>query len=273
MRYWLFPTCGAVWLALAGLPAVAAEIGPDVLANLPPARIVIVGEIHDNPVHHLHQARVVAAIHPSALVFEMLTPNQAKAAVGVDRQDPLALEVALGWAGSGWPAFEMYHPIFTAAPDAQIFGAALPRETVRRAMTDGAAEVFGPEAARFGLDQPLPLAEQSAREADQQTAHCNALPPDILPAMVAAQRLRDAAFSRTALEALRLTGGPVVVITGSGHADKGRGMPVALGMAAPDISVLSIGQLEQHPGSDAPFDLWIVTNPVDREDPCKGFGG
>ena len=31
-------------------------------------------------------------------------------------------------------------------------------------------------AALFGLDQPLPEAEQAAREADQQANHCNAMP-------------------------------------------------------------------------------------------------
>ncbi|WP_050527741.1 ChaN family lipoprotein [Pseudorhodobacter aquimaris] len=248
--------------------------GQDVtLADLPeavPAEIVIIGELHDNPAHHLIQAELVARWSPAALVFEMLTPEQA-AAVGPDRQDAAAIAKALAWEGSGWPDYTLYHPIFAASGAAAIYGAALDRADVRRAMVEGAAAVFGPESARFGLDIPLPVSEQSAREADQMAAHCDALPPEMLPGMVAAQRLRDAAFARTALQALVETGGPVVVITGSGHADKQRGIPAALSKAAPQTTVFSIGQTESDPGAEAPYDAWIIAAPTPREDPCAAF--
>ncbi len=63
-------------------------------------------------------------------------------------------------------------------------------------MREGAAAVFGAAAARFGLDAPLPEDEQAAREAEQAEAHCGALPAEMLPGMVEAQRLRDAALAR-----------------------------------------------------------------------------
>lgn len=261
----------ALVCAALAAPAVAAEIGPSDLDRLPGARIVILGEVHDNPLHHANQARAVAALRPAALVFEMLHPDQAARATPEARTSQEALEAALGWNASGWPDFAMYYPIFAAAPEAAILGAALPREDVRRAMTDGAAAVFGAGADRFGLDRPLAEADQAAREAAQQVAHCNALPADLLPGMVAAQRLRDAAFARTALQALDQTGGPVVVITGTGHARKDEGIPAALALAAPGVSVLSVGQVEGNPGPDAPYDLWLVTVPTPRNDPCGGF--
>ncbi len=37
-----------------------------------------------------------------------------------------------------------------------------------------------------------------------------------------------------------------------------RGIPALLDRARPDLSVLSVGQLEADPGPEAPFDLWIV---------------
>jgi uncharacterized iron-regulated protein len=261
----------AMLLFGASLPPFVFGQSVDFTA-LPEVQIVILGEIHDNKAHHDNQAAAIAAIAPKALVFEMLDPAQAQAAIGVARDDAAALATALGWEGSGWPDFAMYHPLFTAAPQAQIFGAALPRSEVRRAFAEGAAEVFGPEADRFGLAQALPAEEQDLREAEQQAAHCNALPEEMLPGMVAAQRLRDAAFARTALQALEETGGPVIVITGSGHADKQRGMPVALSAAAPDITVLSVGQVEGD--GDVPagrFDLWQRTEAAERGDPCAAF--
>lgn len=261
----------SAFVCLMALPLGAAEIAPDALVSLPQAEIVILGEVHDNPLHHQHQATAVSAIRPAALVFEMITPEQAARVRDAPRDDAEAMEAALGWNGSGWPDYAMYHPIFAAAPEARLYGAALPRADVRRAMTEGAAAVFGEGAALYGLDQPLPPDLQAEREAEQQAAHCNALPEAMLPGMVAAQSLRDAAFSRVALLALEETGGPVVVITGSGHADRDRGMPVFLARAAPAVSVLSVGQVEAPAEDVQPFDLWLVTERAEREDPCAAF--
>lgn len=265
----------SVGLSLLGLVfGVVASAQQVSVADLPavaPAQIVILGEIHDNPVHHQTQAELVARWSPSAVVFEMLTPLQAAATFGVDRSDAQAMAAALKWDGTGWPDYSLYHPVFAASGTARIYGAALDRALVRRAITDGAATVFGAEAVTFGLSAPLPSVEQSAREADQMSAHCHALPLAMLPGMVEAQRLRDAAFARTALTALQDTGGPVVIITGSGHADRLRGIPAALAVASPDVAVFSIGQMEGDAGDAPPFDRWIVTAPTPREDPCAGF--
>ncbi|MGB8812761.1 MAG: ChaN family lipoprotein, partial [Paracoccaceae bacterium] len=210
------------------------------------------------------------ALGPKALVFEMLTPEQA-AMMPVDRSDPVALAAALGWDSGGWPDFSLYYPIFTAAPGARVFGANIPREAVGRAMEIGSGAVFGPDAGLYGLNADLAPADQATREADQMQAHCNALPAEMLPGMVAGQRLRDAALARAVVQAMAATGGPVAVITGNGHARRDQGMVVPLTLAAPQLRVLSVGQLEDDPGADAPFDLWIVTQAAVREDPCLGF--
>ena len=102
-------------------------------------------------------------------------------------------------------------------------------------------------------------------------AHCDALPEDILPGMVEAQRLRDAALARAVLAAMAETGGPVAVITGNGHARRDWGLPRMLARAAPDLTLVSIGQFEAPPEDDPPFDLWLVTTPAPRDDPCAAF--
>ena len=263
-----------VCAAIAAGPAAADEIAAADLDDLPAADVVILGEIHDNPAHHANQARAVAALRPSAIVFEMLGPAQAARITPALRGDEAALARALDWADSGWPDFALYYPILAAAPGARIYGAALPAPEVRRAVGEGAAAVFGAaEAGRYGLDRPLPAAEQAAREAEQMQAHCHAMPAALMPGMVEAQRLRDAAFARTALQALEETGGPVAVIAGTGHARTDWGMPRALAAAAPEVRVLALGQVEGAPEAPPPYDLWIVTPPLPRdEDPCAAFG-
>ncbi|MEC8629538.1 MAG: ChaN family lipoprotein [Pseudomonadota bacterium] len=242
----------------------------DTATGIPPASIVIVGEVHDNPLHHQFQADVIAAQRPAAVVFEMLSPEQAAAITPDLLGDAAALGDALHWEASGWPAFDIYYPIFAALGEARVYGAAVPRDTVRAAIGAGAAAVFDGDAARFGLDKPLPEAEQAAREADQQVAHCNALPEQMLGDMVEAQRLRDATFAAVTAEALSDTGGPVIVITGNGHTRRDHGIPAALAHAG-ITDVIAIGQFEEPPEGDVPFDLWRVTDPVDRDDPCAAF--
>ncbi len=239
--------------------------------TLPKADVVLLGEIHDNPQHHANQAAAVGAIVPAALVFEMLTPDQAARATRDARGSAETLAQALDWDASGWPDFAMYYPIFAAAPDAKIFGAALPGDDVGRALVQGAAAIFGESAVDFGLTAPLEAADRQEREADLAAAHCGKMPARALGGMLEAQRLRDAALARAALTAHVVTGGPVVVITGSGHVRRDWGMPVPLAAAAPDLSVLSVGQLEGEPSAAPPYDLWFSSAPLARPDPCLAF--
>ena len=232
--------------------------------------MVFVGEVHDNPAHHEAQAAFARALEPRALVFEMIRPEDAHRVAEL-RGDPEALAEALDWANSGWPEFHWYYQIIAAAPEALVLGAQLPRHASRAAVTDGAAQVFGAAAADYGLIDALPEDQQKVREARQAEAHCDMLPEDLLPGMVEVQRLRDAMLARAALEGLAAPGdGPVLVITGNGHAQSDWGAPAALSLAAPEVTVYSYAQLETPPEA-APFDAWRVTDPVERPDPCDAF--
>lgn len=232
----------AFLLALSS-PALAQPLALDELDNLPQADLVWLGEVHDNPAHHANQARIIAEIDPAALVFEMLTEDQATRITPQTRQSEERLRDALDWDASGWPDFALYYPLFSAAPEAAIFGAELPRQQARAVMGAALAEVFSGDAARFGLDQPLPPEQQQAREALQAQA---------------------------AKAAHAATGGPVAVITGTGHARIDWGAPALLARAAPELRQISIGQFEKEI-DDPPHDFWLITAPHPRPDPCDAF--
>lgn len=251
---------------LLAVPAAAEVLPPEALA----ARVVILGEVHDNPAHHDIQAQALADLAPRAVVYEMLSQAQAARVTPELASDPAALARVLDWGASGWPEFRLYAPLFAATPAARVFGAAVPRDKARRSMTEGIAATFGAEAAAYGLDTPLPEPQQSAREAAQFQAHCNALPETMLPAMVNIQRLRDATLARAALRALEETGGPVAIVTGNGHGRRDWGIPVYLNRRHPGLEVFALGQSEAGQIS-GPFDLIIDAPPVDRPDPCEAF--
>ncbi len=235
------------------------------------ADVVILGEMHDNPVHHQRQAELLVALKPKAVVWEMLTVEQAKRLESGIPDDALQTAEMLNWATSGWPPFSLYAPVFAAARDARQYGARVPRSEAPEIMSNGSVAYFGADvSARFGLDQPLPTAEQGAREADQQVSHCDAMPKEMLPLLVDFQRLRDAALAAAADQALAETGGPVAVITGNGHARMDRGLAVYLAQARPEAEIRSLGQSEQGL-INGQFDLVLDAPEVERGDPCLAF--
>lgn len=261
---------GAILFCIAGGTIALADPDPDVVQALAQADVVLLGEVHDNPAHHLMQADLLTALAPGAVVWEMISQTQAEGLGGMSLSDAERVAAQLNWAKSGWPEFALYAPVFAAAQGAQQFGAQVPRSAAKMVMEQGAAEYFGQDAALFGLDKPLPDTQQQAREADQMANHCNALPIKMLPLMVEFQRLRDAALAAAVLQALQATAGPVVVITGNGHARKDRGVPAYLAVARPDITVMALGQAEDGQISGE-FDLVLDAEPIERPDPCLAF--
>ncbi|MEM7271010.1 MAG: ChaN family lipoprotein [Pseudomonadota bacterium] len=230
------------------------------------ADVVIIGERHDNPDHHATQAKLVEALAPGGLAFEMIA----------DRDEGAANADRANWINPAWNGWEMYQPIIAAAPEAVIAGGLVAKDIIRTAMIRGAATAW-PEGARYRLAEPLPMDMVEDMIMEQRTAHCKALAKHSLPGMVEAQQLRDASFADAALRLHEAGHRPVVLITGNGHARTDRGVPLYLRRAASDLTVVAIGQRELerggglHPLWKTPFDFTIHTEAHDRGNPCETF--
>lgn len=249
---------------------LAGQAWAEMPEGMAQADVVFLGEVHDNAEAHRRQAVHLRALAPRAVVFEMLTPEQAAKVSDELRADPEALARSVGWDKSGWPDFAIYKPIFEALGEARVFGAGVPRAQAREIMETGIAQAFGAEALRYGLDTALPTEEQAAREAFQLAAHCDALPEAMLPVMVDIQRYRDAVLARAVVEAHRLSGAPVAVITGNGHARRDWGAPVYVTRAEPGLRIFSLGIVEPGGGEDH-FDALETVPEAERDDPCAAF--
>ncbi|MEM8817994.1 MAG: ChaN family lipoprotein [Pseudomonadota bacterium] len=275
------PLQGVIWDSRA-----QAEITPETLvARLSEVDIAILGEIHDNPVHHERQAWLVGRLQPRGLAFEMV-PEASERGIAVFRaQGGEAGEIgpAIGWDALGWPDWSLYAPIFEAAGDAVITGGGVERVQIIRAIREGAAAAYGPGAVDAGLEKALPAADQAVLEAEMIAAHCDLLPASAAPGMVEAQRLRDARFALAALRAQDGGGGRAVLITGNQHARTDRGAPAYLARLEPELSVLSLGQIEVIGGQNevgrydpasggGPYDfIWFSGGVPGRGDPCDAF--
>ncbi len=262
-------------------------------ASLASADFVALGETHDNPDHHLLQARMLRAIlaggRRPVLAFEMLTSDQqpaVDASLARAPRDPDALCEAVGWKTSRWPDFSFYRPIFAAGLEAglPIVAANLTRDEVRRIVAKGRDALDEGLRARLAREEPIPDAVLADLREEMSASHCGQLPESLVDPLVLAQRARDARIAERMVTAGAARG--AVLISGSGHALTDRGAPAVVAKDAPGRTVVSVGFVEVDPEVTHPsgyaggasrqpitFEYVVFTPGVKREDPCAGIQG
>jgi uncharacterized iron-regulated protein len=251
------------------------------------ADFVALGEVHDNPDHHLLQARLLRAILAAgrrpALAFEMLTADQqpeVDAAVARAPRDPDALAKAVGWRESRWPDFRYYRPIFEAGLEAglPIVAANLTRAQVRQIVAKGREGLDEGLRVRLAREEPIPEAALAALRAEMSESHCGELPEKMLDPLVLAQRARDARMAERLVSAGATRG--AVLVTGAGHARTDRGVPALVAKDEPVKKVVAVAFVEvqagdldpasylREAGGPAPYDFLVFTPGAKREDMC-----
>lgn len=273
------PRVGRIWDVAGGRFVDEAAV----VAGIAKARYVLLGEKHDNPDHHVLQARVLrgltAAGRRPAVAFEMFAPSQAGALtrhLAARPRDAAGIGEAVNWKASGWPAWSLYEPIARAALDARltIVVANLDTERVRAVSRQGVAALDAALVQRHGLDQPLPADVRAAMAEEIRDAHCGHAPEHLVGAMIGVQRARDAHMAEALLSAPGNDG--AVLIAGAGHVRNDRGVPAYLQRIDPGRRTVSVAFLEvdpRHPEVEGrwPFDYVWFTPAVDDEDPCETF--
>ena len=259
--------------------------------RLAAARFVLAGEQHDDPDHHVLQARIIKALvrrdQRPAVVMEMLDVDDTEAihsCLEAFRCTPERFAAAVDWEHSGWPDWHIYEPVLAAALRAglPIAPASLTPARVHAFATTGDLGDDAEAIHRLGLDVPLAPEVHDAIAADVRESHCGYAPEEMIEGMVAAQRLRDAHMAESLLMAAPL--GHAVLIAGLEHVRGDRAVPVRLRVLAPEDGVLSVGLLEvddeaTSPGDYArrfgtesiPLDFVWFTPRMDDSDPCEKF--
>jgi uncharacterized iron-regulated protein len=255
-----YPLAGRIWDTRA-----AAFVPLDQLfERTARARHVILGETHDNPEHHRLQLMVLEALAargPARVLAMEQFDSEHQAAIDAARAssgDAETLADAGHFDRKGWN-WPLYKPLvqFALEHGWPIAAANLSRTEARAIVAD---------PARSGL-APAPPPVKSALERDIIDGHCGAAPePKRLAGMLEAQRSRDARMASVLKDRS-------VLIAGSGHARRDRGVPLYLGGA----DVVSIAFTEVEDGKRSPRDygaegydyLWFTSRAA-REDPCAG---
>ena len=230
----------AAALAMAGCAATTPSLDDDpaavarlIAARARHVRIVYLGESHDNPYHHMDQARVLEAMLAGgarpALAFEMLAQDQQPAVdeAMLEEADPAAVGKRLRWVERGWPDFEMYRPLFDLARryGLPVVAIDLDQPLVRRIAKEGLGALPADERSRLASRLAPDADRERGIARDIEAAHCGLLPAAAVPGMVDAWHARNVTMARRILQALERAP-QVVVIVGRGHqAPGGSGRP------------------------------------------------
>lgn len=293
-RQWLRPLVSVHGVALRGVLAIAAawvlagaqtsgaaiRVAADATAlarAVQSKRIVMLGEVHDNEVHHALRAEALAQLIAGgsrpALAFEQFDIERQPDIDRARSERPRDVDHLIAQARSrGSWRWESYRPMIALAleHDLPIVAANLSRSRAMKVATEGWSAVFDAPAAKALKLDALPREFVRTHEQAIARGHCNRLPARVLPSMARAQIARDAVLAQ-ALRPHVHRG--VVLIAGNGHARNDVGVPYWLEpderAASISVALLERGDEEAFPTDAIPFDAFVVTPAAERANPCN----
>lgn len=264
--------------------------------GLASARHVILGEVHDNLLHHAVRGRLIADLtkvrrtrnpghRQPAAVFEHATTDRQShldvlnQALSGTAKRPTAEDFfdAVDWQHRGWPASKIFAPLINEVLTARmpLYAGDVPRSKIMAAMKakdplkDGGLTTE--EATRLGLDRPLGAQNAKASLDEIARSHCGVMPASMFTSMAFAQRLRDATLADVMINASKIHGA-AILLTGNGHARRDRGVPWYLhqrgGQHSVSVLIKEADDGVTRTGGDGDADFVIWTAPHQRPDPC-----
>ncbi len=259
-----------------------AELIRQILAS----EYLLLGERHDNSVHHRHQTWVVRQLHQAghkaSVAFEMIDDQQAKL---LARHRVASVDQMIGILNlykTHWNYEQRYKNLFAEVMRAAypVIPANLNRQRLKQITARGEDSL--PKVYRNMLARvPLPEQQVQSLQREIKASHCNMLDDLSASKFVLAQRVRDAVMAHS----LTKIHSPVkVLIAGAGHVRKDRGVPLYLGQHDEATRILTIGFTEVEAGANTvtqyagrwdtdrlPFDIVWFTPQVERHDLCAKF--
>ncbi len=296
---------------LKGTMPIAIEAGPctrtplqqlmaEIWRTIRAGGVVLLGEVHDNPQHHLVRADLLWPRLERIAPTEGLRPAAVFEHIRADQQERVAhfyeqasrnrrlrtasdLLLALGWRESGWPAAEIFHPLYNAALRARlpILAGDPPRERIKRLARGDRSLLQEDDLDLLKVSETLPQLLVDALTDELVSSHCGAMPASAFGGMNLAQRYRDAHLAGALLKAADKHGA-AFLLAGNGHVRTDRGVPWYVRQMAPGRKVLSVMLIEVEEGKTDPVayvpragagkptaDYILFTPRHIRSDPCE----
>ena len=226
-----------------------------------PADLLILGEQHDAAEHQAIEQQVVAALAAkgalAAVALEMADTGASTSALRPSATEQ-QVRNALNWNDKGWP-WAAYGPAVMTAVRAgvPVLGANLPRAQMPASMADSQ------------LDAHLPGPALKAQQQLIRLGHCNLLPESQITPMTRIQIAKDITMANTLAQAM-LPGKTVLLLAGSGHADRLLGVPQHLPADLKAKAVRLRAGTAATESAEA-FDAVWVTPALPEKNYCEGL--
>jgi len=254
------------------------------LAGIDKVDVLLLGETHDNSLHHelqlkLLKARIASGARPALMMEQLDIDSQLSinhALTGSNRNKVLDNLTKL----IEFKDWKMYRPFLAIAYDYKlpVIAANISSERLQPVIWDGFAAYDADELKRLDVEQVWNEKRQQYLDMHMGGAHCDQLKDELRAGLARSQRLRDAMMVDSAVASI---GRGVVGIIGSSHARRDVGLPIYFAARAPKAHIFSIAFVEVAPGrtnptayeaesatGDAPFDAIWFTPSIARTDPC-----
>jgi len=252
------------------------------------ADVALLGETHDNPIHHEIQLRLLradasAGRRPALAMEQLDADRQADVDAAIARGVTAHGVLVAARASSGWD-WTHYAPLISFALTLRlpVVGLGVSRHGAQPILEKGLSALGPDERERLALARTWnPERERAMRHAIVE-GHCGQTSP-LDDRLVDVQRMRDAVMAD---RILAHAGGGVVAILGRGHARADLGVPLYLAARSRGVRVISVGLVETDADIAFParypeaapgrYDLlWFTPEArrADSADSCAAFRG
>ena len=274
---------GKIWDVNQGRFVNKSDLLTEVIKN----EYILLGETHDNILHHQGQAWVIDGLKTnkksSIVAFEMIDQAQSKFVIDKKYESADSLINGLNHVKTTWKYERNYKPVFESvlAAGYAIYPANLDRSAIVAIGRKGRDEVSPHIKPYLDKNTYTPEQEKALRK-EIKMSHCGMDNPHMATAMMLTQRVKDAVMTDSLLRKVKVD--TRVLIAGSGHVRNDRGVPMYLQRENIKAKILTIAWLEvaeelssieaytEHWGIEQlPFDYVWFTARVDRPDPCESF--
>lgn len=267
----------------------------DLIDRVNHSDVVLLGETHDNTLHHEYQQKLLQAridFVASSGLKSMLMPALMMEQLVVDDQPALDRALSLSNRGEAlkkatalvkFNDWKAYQPFLEIAIDnkLQVIAASIPNQRAQPVIWQGFEAYDANELKRLAVETAWNEKRQKFLVDNMGGAHCGKLRDELREGLTRGQRLKDALMVDSAISSV---GQGIVAIVGSSHARRDIGLPLYFLSRAPSAKILSVGFVEVSPGvtnpdvyqtgsatGEAPYDVIWFTPRLDRVDPCASL--
>ena len=256
------------------------------LARTNTADVLLLGEVHDNPAHHVLQqkllkARIASGSRPALMMEQLNAENQPALDLALSGSDRGEVQKRVN-ALVRFSNAQDYRALLDIAVDNRlpVIAANISNQQLQPVIWGGYAALDAGELKRLAVEQVWNERRQAYLATHMGGAHCGQLRDELRAGLSRSQRLKDAMMVDSAVASISRG---VVGIVGSSHARRDIGLPLYFAARDPDARILSVAFVETSPGNtdpaayadsatgEAPFDVLWFTPGVERADPCAGF--